>query len=219
VDNSENFIAQRWPDTLRGRLPKHRIPWGETLTEPAQSEITGILLCLQKEKEKPREFTDQLFEHVYSDLHRIASALMRQQRKDHTLQPTAIVHEAYLRLVDQTRTDWKDRAHFFRTAALAMRQILVDHERCRRAAKRGHGNKVTLDENLAIGTVNTIDVLSLDQALTRLAGMDQRMAQVVECRVFAGMTVLEAAFALQVSDRTAQEDWRVAKMWLRHELS
>ncbi len=106
------------------------------MTETARSEITGILLALQEDESDRREFTDRLFEHVYNELHHVAVALMRQQRTDHTLQPTAIIHEAYLRLVDQTRTDWQDRAHFFRTAAKAMRQILVDHERRRAAAKR-----------------------------------------------------------------------------------
>ncbi len=190
------------------------------MTETARSEITGILLSLQDGEADRREQNDRLFEHVYNELHRVAAGLMRLQRSDHTLQPTAIVHEAYLRMVDQTRTDWQDRAHFFRTAARAMRQILVDHERRRSAAKRGGaGHKVTLDENLAVSTEKAIDVLELDDALTRLARMDQRMAQVVEYRVFTGMTLLEASFALQVSERTVQDDWRAAKMWLRHEFS
>jgi RNA polymerase sigma-70 factor (ECF subfamily) len=189
------------------------------MTQTARSEITGILLSLQEDEAGRREYTDRLFEHVYNELHRIAVDLMHQQRADHTLQPTAIVHEAYLRLVDQTRTDWQDRAHFFRTAAQAMRQILVAHERRRTAAKRGGGGvKVTLDEQFGIGAHREIDVLALDDVLTRLAEMDERMAQVVELRVFAGMTVAEAAFALNVSDRTVHDDWRVAKMWLRHEL-
>ncbi len=190
------------------------------MTETAQSEITGILFALQEGDVGTREFTDRLFEHVYNELHRIAGGLMRSQRADHTLHPTEIVHEAYLRLVDQTRTDWKDRTHFFRTAAMAMRQILVDHHRRRAAAKRGgDGHKVTLDENLAGENEKAIDVLALDDALTRLAEMDKRMAQVVEYRVFTGMTIEETAFVLKVSVSTVQQDWRVAKLWLRHELS
>ncbi len=189
------------------------------MAEPARSEVTGILLSLQGDEAGRQEYSDRLFEHVYSELHRIAVDLMRRERIDHTLQPTAIVHEAYLRLVDQTRTNWRDQAHFFRTAARAMRRILIDHERRRSAAKRGGGSpKVTLDSKLGVGTEKAVGVLELDEALTRLNEMDQRMAQVVEFRVFAGMTVVEAAFVLEVSERTVHQDWRMAKMWLRREL-
>jgi RNA polymerase sigma-70 factor (ECF subfamily) len=190
------------------------------MTLTPQSEITGILLALQGDEAGRREYNNLLFEHVYNDLHRVATDLMHLQRVDHTLQPTAIVHEAYLRLVDQTRTDWQDRAHFFRTAARAMRQILVNHERNRSAAKRGGGGqKVTLDDKLAVGTKKNVAVLELDEALTSLAKLDERMAQVVELRVFTGMTVVEAAFVLGISERTVHEDWRVAKIWLRRALS
>jgi RNA polymerase sigma factor (TIGR02999 family) len=190
------------------------------MAEPVQSEVTEILLALQGDGAGRREYSDRLFEHVYNELHRVAVGLMRRERIDHTLQPTAIVHEAYLQLVDQTRTDWQNRAHFFRTAARAMRRILIAHERRRSAAKRGGGiTKVTLDSNLGAGTENTAGVLELDEALTKLNEMDHRMAQVVEFRVFSGMTVLEIAYVLQVSDRTVHKDWQVAKMWLRHELS
>lgn len=190
------------------------------MTDTAPAGITGILLAMKDGSEPRRVCSDRLFEHVYDELHRIANILMHKQRADHTLQPTAIVHEAYLRLVDQHRTDWKDRAHFFRTAAMAMRQILVDHHRRRTAAKRGGNDcKVTLDENLADGKERAIDVLELDQVLTRLAKMDERMAQVVEYRIFTGMTIEETAFVLEVSVSTVQQDWQVAKMWLRHELT
>jgi RNA polymerase sigma-70 factor (ECF subfamily) len=189
------------------------------MAEPARSEITGILLSLQSDQAGRQKYSDRLFEHVYNDLHRIAVDLMRQERIDHTLQPTAIVHEAYLRLVDQTRTDWQDQAHFFRTAARAMRRILIDHERRRSAAKRGGDSpKVTLDSKLGVEKEKAVGVLELDEALTKLNEMDERMAQVVEFRVFAGMTVVEAAFVLDVSERTVHQDWRVAKMWLRREL-
>jgi RNA polymerase sigma-70 factor (ECF subfamily) len=190
------------------------------MTESIRSEVTGILLSLQGEGAGQREYSDQLFEHVYNELHRLAVDLMRQERIDHTLQPTAVVHEAYLRLVDQARTDWKSRAHFFRTAAQAMRRILIDHARQRSAAKRGGGRTiVTLDENLVGGSAKEIEVLELDEALTRLGEMDQRMVQVVEFRVFAGMTIAEAAFVLKVSKSTVDKDWLVAKMWLLRELS
>ncbi len=175
------------------------------MTEAARSEVTEILLALQGDEAGQREYSDRLFEHVYNELHRIAIDLMRRERIDHTLQPTAIVHEAYLRLVDQTRTDWKSRAHFFSTAAQAMRRILIDHARQRSAAKRGGGKTImTLDENLGGQTEKAIEVLELDEALTRLGELDQRMAQVVEFRVFAGMTNAEAAFVLKVSERTVR---------------
>jgi RNA polymerase sigma factor (TIGR02999 family) len=190
------------------------------MTEPVRSEVTDILLTLQGDQASHRVCADRLFEHVYNELHRIAVDLMHPQRVDHTLQPTALVHEAYLRLVDQSRADWQSRAHFCNVAARAMRQILVDHERHHRAAKRGGGRpKVTLDDNLGVGTENTVEVLELDEALTKLAGLDERMARVVEIRVFAGMTASETAFVLGISERTVHEDWRVAKMWLLHELS
>jgi RNA polymerase sigma-70 factor (ECF subfamily) len=190
------------------------------MTEPARSKVTGILLSLQGEGAGQREYSDRLFEHVYNELHRFAVDLMRQERIDHTLQPTAVVHEAYLRLVDQARTDWKSRAHFFRTAAQAMRRILIDHARRRSADRRGGGRTMlTLDENLAGGMEKKIEVLELDEALTRLGAMDQRMAQVVEFHVFAGMTIAESAFVLNVSKRTVEKDWWMAKLWLLRDLS
>jgi RNA polymerase sigma-70 factor (ECF subfamily) len=182
--------------------------------------MTDVTQILSQIEHGDPSAADQLLPLVYEELRKLAAAKLRHEKPGQTLQATALVHEAYLRLVDQTRTDWQDRAHFFRTAARAMRQILVDYERRRSAAKRGGGgHKVTLDENLAVSTEKAIDVLALDDALTRLARMDQRMAQVVEYRVFTGMTLLEASFALQVSERTVKNDWRVAKAWLRHELS
>ncbi len=190
------------------------------MTEAARSEVTGILLSLQGDEAVRREYSDRLFEHVYNELHRIAIDLMSRERIDHTLQPTAIVHEAYLKLVDQTRTDWQSRAHFFNTAARAMRRILVDHARQHSTAKRGgESPHITFDDKLGVHTENVIEVLQLDEALTRLAAMDERMAQVVEYRVFAGMTATETAFVLNVSERTVRQDWRMAKMWLFRELS
>ncbi len=145
---------------------------------------------------------------------------MREERPDHTLQPTALVNEAYCRLVDQKRMGWQNRAHFFGVAARAMRQILVDHLRKRNAAKRGGGlYRITLDDRLGVGCDRDMKVFELDEALTRLAGMDERMAKVVELRVFGGMTVEEVAHILGVSMRTVQNDWRVARMWLSREFT
>ena len=190
------------------------------MTESTRSEVTEILLALQDDEAGRHEYNDRLFEHVYNELHRVAVDLMRRERVDHTLQPTAVVHEAYLQLVDHTRTNWKDRAHFFRTAARAMRRILILHERRRSTTKRGGGRtKLTLDENLGVEMEKSVGVFELDEALTRLAELDERMAQVVEFRVFTGMTVKEASFVLGVSERTVHEDWRMAKLWLHRELS
>ena len=156
---------------------------------------------------------------VYDELRSLARAMMRSQRQDHTLQPTALVNEAYLRMVRQKGARWQDRAHFFRVAATAMRQILVNYARDRLAAKRG-GNRVrvTLSEEAAVEPARWLELISLDDALTRLSERDERMARTVELRVFAGMTVPEVAHVLKVSPRTVNSDWKVAKMWLLDEL-
>jgi RNA polymerase sigma factor (TIGR02999 family) len=145
---------------------------------------------------------------------------MRHERPDHTLQPTALVHEAYCRLVDQTRIEWQNRAHFFGIAARAMRQILIDRARKRAAVKRGGDlQRVTLDERLGIGVDPDIEIFELDNAMNQLARMDERMARVVELRIFGGMNVKEIAHVFGVTRRTIQNDWKVARMWLIHELS
>jgi RNA polymerase sigma factor (TIGR02999 family) len=160
-----------------------------------------------------------LFEAVYHELREIAARLMRSQRDDHTLQPTALVHEAYLKLADASRVSWEGRAHFLRVAARAMRQILINHARDRSAQKRGGGwTRVTLTEDLAGSADRALEILDLNDALERLAKKDERLAQVVELRVFAGMTVVEVAHVLGVSPRTVDGEWKVAKMWLLDEL-
>ncbi len=145
---------------------------------------------------------------------------MRGERDGHTLQPTALVNEAYLRLVDQNRIGWRDRAHFFATAAIVMRRILVDHARARDASKRGGvWRRVTLTDQITAAEGGLLDTLALDQALSRLSEMDERMAKVVEMRFFAGMKMEEIAHVLGVSRRTVAEDWNMAKRWLRKALS
>jgi RNA polymerase sigma factor (TIGR02999 family) len=182
--------------------------------------ITRILSELHQDPQGAREAANRLFEAVHGELRRMAGRLMRDERRNHTLQPTALVHEAYLRLVDTESVDWQSRAHFFGVAARAMRQILVDHAREHGAAKRGGGlRRVTLDERVGMAHADEFDLLDLDRILTRLAELDERMAQVVEYRVFAGMSVEEVAHVLGVSVRTVHNDWRVAKMWLGRELS
>ncbi len=186
---------------------------------PARSEITGILLDLSDETRSAPARTEQLFALIYDELRRIAAGLLRRERPEHTLQPTALVHEAYLKLVDQTRIRWQDRAHFLGIAARAMRQILVDHARGRAAKKRGGGRqRVTLDEGLLAEEGKELELLALDDAMTRLAGFDERAARVVELRIFGGLTVTEIALVLGVSKRTVDGDWSVARMWLAREL-
>jgi RNA polymerase sigma factor (TIGR02999 family) len=161
----------------------------------------------------------RLAEALYPELRRLAAALMRRERQDHTLQPTALVGEAYLRLVDQTRIDWQDRNHFLGIAARVMRQILVDHARRHGAVKRGAGvQMVTLDDNLS-GNAGPVELLVVNDALERFARLDERGARVVEMRVFGGLTIDEIAGALGVSKRTVDNDWAVARMWLARELS
>jgi RNA polymerase sigma factor (TIGR02999 family) len=185
-----------------------------------RGEITVLLDSLSHGDLEKAQATNRLFELVYAEMRRIAASLMNRERSGHTLQPTALVHEAYLRLVDQSRVRWEDRAHFFRIAVGAMRRILVDHARTRAADKRGGGwQRVTLDE--AIGTDGGVEfeIVALDHALARLATMDDRMEQVVTMRVFGGMEMKEIAHALGVSERTVYDDWQVARRWLGRELA
>lgn len=182
-------------------------------------EVTRLLLDVTARGDPRAPSVDRLFSLVYGDLHEIASRLMRSERLDHTLQPTALVHEAYLRLVDQDRVRWENRAHFFGIAARAMRRILVEHARRRVAAKRGGGStRITLDEAIVPGRDPHLGVLELDEALEKLSQLDERTARVVELRVFAGMTMEEIAHILVVSKRTIDGDWAFARMWLGREL-
>ena len=186
----------------------------------SQSELTRILRILQRDHAANPEATDRVFQAAYQELRRLATDLMRRERRDHTLQPTALIHEAYLRLVDQSRVEWQSRTHFFGIASRAMREILVDHARRHQAAKRG-GNwqRITLDENLGLESPSGIGVLDLDRLLLRLREKDERMAQVVELRVFGGLSAKEVGHLLGVSRQTVHKDWRVAKMWLRREFA
>ena len=161
----------------------------------------------------------RLFEIVYEELRSMAAALMRAERRGHTLQPTALVHEAYVRLVDSSAVPPANRAHFFGIAARAMRQVLVDHARRRNAAKRGGGiERVTLTEDVAGAPDRSLEILELEEVLQRFAALDPRAARVVELRVFAGLSHQETAEALGVSARTAESDWAMGRMWLSREL-
>lgn len=163
---------------------------------------------------------NRLFPLVYDELRALAASYMRHERADHTLQPTALVHEAFLKLIEQTSVDWKNRAHFFAVAAQAIRRILIDHARKHNAAKRGGDfSRVALDEGAAFETGRTLDLIALDDAMTRLATLSDRQAKVVELRFFGGLTSEEVAHVLGVSRTTIAEDWTIARAWLMKELS
>jgi RNA polymerase sigma-70 factor, ECF subfamily len=162
---------------------------------------------------------DQLLPLVYAELRRIAARQLRSERNNHTLQPTALVHEVYLRLVDQRQGDWKNRAHFFGVAAQVMRRILVDHARRHIAGKRGDGvRRLSIDDAREVPASSEMPILALDNALDRLAGVDSDLAKIVELRAFGGLTIEEAAHVMEVSPSTAKRDWRTAKAWLTREL-
>jgi RNA polymerase sigma factor (TIGR02999 family) len=162
----------------------------------------------------------ELLPLVYNKLRALAAGYMRSERSDHSLQPTAVVHEAYLRLIDDERVSWQGKTHFFAVAATQMRRILTEHARARHARKRGGGaRKVKLDDTMAVTTVGVVDMLALDEALDRLAGESPRQVRVVELRFFGGLSVEETAQFLEVSTSTVKGDWRVARAWLAHELS
>ncbi|HOW73399.1 MAG TPA: sigma-70 family RNA polymerase sigma factor [Phycisphaerae bacterium] len=162
---------------------------------------------------------EQLFQLLYEPLRHLAARFLSGENVGHTLTPTALVHEAYLKLVDQSRVDWQGKTHFLAVGAQAMRRILVDHARSRGRAKRG-GNAVRLqlDEHIALSPGRDEDVLALDDALERLATLDPRQASVVEMRFFGGLSVAEAAAVLGVSKRTVEGEWTAARAWLRREL-
>jgi RNA polymerase sigma factor (TIGR02999 family) len=166
---------------------------------------------------------DALVPLVYDELRRLARSYLRRERPDHTLQPTALVHEAFERLVDQRSVEWEGRSHFMAIAAIAMRRLLLQHAEKRRAVKRGSGKQsLTLDDSAAAllgGEIDIGEILDLNACLQRLADLEPRHAQLVELRVFAGMTMTECATHLGTSLRTAERDWRVASAWLRRELA
>jgi RNA polymerase sigma factor (TIGR02999 family) len=167
-----------------------------------------------------KESLDKLIPVVYHELRRQAARHLRRERREHTLQTTGLIHEAYLRLVDQKNVRWQNRAHFFGIAAKLMRQILVDHARKNQAAKRGGMDiKLSLEEAMLISEGRDMNLMALDESLTRLATIDPRKGRVVELRYFGGLTMEETAEVLEVSLATAKHDWSMAKAWLRRELS
>ncbi len=162
---------------------------------------------------------DELVTVVYAELRRQASRYLRHESPGHTLQTTDLIHEAYLRLVDQKNPHWQNRAQFFGIASQLMRRILVDHARARHRAKRGGQNiRISLDEEVASGGSNEVELIDIDEALSRLAEIDIQQAKIVELRFFAGLNVEETAQVLGISPRTVKRIWRFAKAWLRREL-
>jgi RNA polymerase sigma factor (TIGR02999 family) len=186
------------------------------MNEAPPKEITQLLMAWG---DGDKQALDRLMPFVYNELRRLAKNYMRNQRSDHTLQTTALVNEAYLRLIDSSQVRWQNRTHFFAISAQLMRRILVDFARAKKANKRGGDNqKITFDEQLPVSEEKESDLLALDEALQELALLNARQAQIVEMRYFGGMNEKEVAEALEISTRTVRRDWSVARAWLFREL-
>lgn len=187
-----------------------------SVTTLSQIGVTELLVDWSK---GDQEALNKLIPLVYDELHKLASRYLRRERPDHTLQTTALVHEAYLKLVDQKDANWQNRVQFFAVASQLMRRILVDYARRHRASKRGGSYyKVTLDEGLVSSGERDAELLALNQALERLASIDPQQSRVVELRIFGGLTLEETAQALDISPRTVRREWSIAKAWLRREI-
>jgi RNA polymerase sigma factor (TIGR02999 family) len=181
-----------------------------------QSNVTQLL---REASSGNRQSLDQLLPIVYNELRRLADSFMRRERASHTLQPTALVHEAYIRLIDQRDVEWENRAHFMSIAAETMRRILVNYAHANNAAKRGgKETKLSIDEAIGFQVGEEIDLVLLDEALTNLAQFDPRQSQIVELRFFGGLTVKEVATVLSLSAATVEREWRTAKAWLHDQI-
>ena len=183
----------------------------------ASGDVTRLLGQLRAGKQ---DAADQLVPLIYDELRRIAGAQMRRERPDHTLQTTAVVHEAYMRLAGEQEVPWQNRAHFFAIAAQTMRRVLLDYARQRHAGKRGGegARKVEIDAELLMGDNRIEDIIALDEILERLSEMDPQQGRIVELRFFAGLNVEETAEVMGISARTVKREWRSAKAWLDREL-
>jgi len=194
----------------------HTAPIGKVFDPPSPAGITDLLHAWGDGDDGALA---QLTPLVEAELRRLARGYMRRERRGHTLQTTALVNEAFLRLTDARRVRWQDRAHFLGISARLMRRVLVDHARSRGCGKRGGGaERVTLDEGLVTSPEPAVDLLALDRALEALAAVDVRKSRVIELRFFGGLSVEEAADVLHVSIDTVKRDWRLAKLWLLREL-
>jgi len=186
------------------------------MNKPPPNEITERLIAWGA---GDRAALDQLLPVVYQELRRMAGNYLRQENPGHTLQPTALVHEAWLRLIDQARVDWRNRAQFFGVAAQMMRRILVDHAKAKHREKRGgDAVKLSLDDAINLSLERAADLLALDDALDELTRVDERKSRVVELRYFGGFTVEEIAQILEVSPETVMRDWKLAKAWLYQQI-
>lgn len=184
---------------------------------PAPQNVTQLLINWGN---GDKEALDRLLPLVYDELRRQAARYLRRERVGHTLQTTALIHEAYLRLIDQRNVHWQNRAHFFGLAAQLMRRILVDHARTKKRDKRGGSDiRVSLTGAQVLAKDQEVDVVALDEALDRLAQLDEQQSRIVELRFFSGLTVEETAAALSISPATVKRDWSMAKAWLHRELS
>jgi RNA polymerase sigma factor (TIGR02999 family) len=182
----------------------------------SSNEITRLL---RRWSQGDRDALDQLMPAVYEELHKLAGSYLRHERPGHTLQPTALINEAYMRLVKQDFPEWQSRRHFFGVAAQLMRQILVEHARARAAAKRDGGQKLSLDEALIFSEEKAGELVALDDALTSLAGFDERKARIIELRFFGGLSLEETAEAMGISIATIGREMRLAQAWLHREMS
>ena len=188
------------------------VPSVPLMSSPPPKDVTQLLIQLT---DGNRAALDQLLPLIYGELRGLAASYLRRERQGHTLQPTALVNEAYLKLVDQRQVRWQNRAHFLGVAAQQMRRILVDHARAHNAEKRGgEFQKLSLDENVDVSGERASELVALDEALKRLAEMDEQMSRVVELRYFGGLSVEETAELLGVSAPTVKRKWRMAKAWL-----
>jgi RNA polymerase sigma factor (TIGR02999 family) len=194
----------------------------EAMDDAPETRISPgeVSRLLAEHRRGDRAALDRLLPLVYDELRRLAASYLRRERGNHTLQPTALVHEAYLRLADQRDVEWQNRSHFFGVAAHLMRLILVDHARARSADKRGgDAVRIPLDDVVQAAEEHDTDILALDEALSTLALRDAQQVRVVELRYFGGLNVEETAEILGVSSATVKRDWAVARMWLRRELT
>lgn len=193
-----------------------RLPLGVGVGPELSKQVSELLANWNQGDAEAR---DALMPLVYNELRKLAASHLRHERNDHTLQPTALVNEVYLRLAEQKNVQWQDKSHFFGVTANLMRRILVDHARSHLADKRGSGlPKVSLNEAVAMSRERPAELLALDESLTRLAAADAQQSRIVELRVFAGLTIEQTAEVLGISPATVKRDWNLAKAWLLREI-
>jgi RNA polymerase sigma-70 factor (ECF subfamily) len=185
------------------------------MPDPTAGELTILL----RDMGGGQDVVAEALPRLYADLRRLAASYLRRERVNHTLQPTALVHEAYMKMADQSRVHWRNRSHFIGVAAQLLRRILVDHARSHQADKRGGGEtRVPLDENVAAAPNGDVDLIDLDNALTKLASVDARQARIVDLRYFGGLSLEETAEAMDLSTATVKREWQMARAWLHRAL-